>query len=112
MTETPHRLIARLRNPPFGTETSERNLMAAAAACIEAALVREVQLARRLDTAQKMLTTYQTANANNLALQVSANAELTAAIEREAALLVALRYYSEGTGDMGEVARNAIRDAT
>jgi hypothetical protein len=41
MTEAAQKLVARLRIPPFGTETSERNLMSAAADCITAALARE-----------------------------------------------------------------------
>jgi len=105
MTETAHKFLARMRD--YGDVASRCE----AADWIEAAIAREAEFARKLQISQTMLTTYQTANANNLALQVSANAELTAAIEREAALLVALRYYSEGTGDMGEVARNSIRDA-
>ena len=44
MTETAPELVARLRNPPFGTETSERNLMSAAADWITAALAREAEL--------------------------------------------------------------------
>lgn len=36
-------IVERLRNPPFGTETSERNLMEAAANAIEA---RDAEIAR------------------------------------------------------------------
>jgi hypothetical protein len=41
-------LIERLENPPFGTETSERNLMAAAAAALRSAAAREAALVAAL----------------------------------------------------------------
>jgi hypothetical protein len=49
VNETAQELVARLRNPPFGTETSERNLMSAAADWINAALAREAGLKDALD---------------------------------------------------------------
>ena len=41
---TAQELVARLTRPPFGTETSERKLMSAAADWITAALAREAGL--------------------------------------------------------------------
>jgi len=105
MTDTAHKFLARMRD--YGDVASRCE----AADWIEAAIAREAELARKLQISQTMLETYQIANRNHLVMQVSAKESATAFIAREAALLVALRYYSEGTGDMGEVARNAIKDA-
>lgn len=47
-------VLTRLRNPPFGTETSERNLMAAAADEIER-LRNELEVSEACNKAKTML---------------------------------------------------------
>lgn len=49
-------LVARLRNPPFGTETSERNLMASAADRIEALEAEVARLTAAYDRKHEIET--------------------------------------------------------
>ena len=67
-------IVTRLRNPPFGTETSERNIMDAAAAEIE-------RLREALVSITKQETPY--ANATVRRILITARAALPKGGERE-----------------------------
>lgn len=90
-------LIRRLGNPPFGTETSERNLMAQAAAALaaqtaraEAAEAQVADLTAKLLQAADALAASRERSERDMALIVKCTADMQATIKENADLTAKL----------------------